>query len=202
MRITSSGTDATTKGGWCPRPSIGQRLISARPIGRSSCRTPFASTSHRRTSRWSRSRLARSLPGGDGRNDRVTARYRVDEPATVLLTVNGEVRVRRRGQRTRGRVQWPGTVDGARVPQGIYRVALEAHDRAGNPGRSTRPRPVVVRYIALVRRRVEVAPGKIFSIRVLTDVPSYRWRFAGRTGRALRAEGFAFGLLLGLARTR
>ena len=41
--------------------------------------------------------------------------------------------------------------------------------------------PVVVRFIALGRDRVEVVPGGRFAIGVSTDVPRYRWRFGGRT---------------------
>jgi hypothetical protein len=42
--------------------------------------------------------------------------------------------------------------------------------------------PVVVRYVALGRHRVETAPGGRFALGVFTDQPSYRWRFAGKTG--------------------
>jgi hypothetical protein len=42
--------------------------------------------------------------------------------------------------------------------------------------------PVVVRYVALSRDRVEVRAGRLFSVRVLTDAVRYRWRFAGRRG--------------------
>lgn len=123
-------------------------------------------------------------PGGDGRNDRITARYRVDERATVLLTVDGEIRVRKRGLRQAGRVQWSGTIDGRRVPQGTYAIALVATDRAGNTGRPTPAKPVVVRYIALGRDRIDAVAGKRFGVRVLTDARSYTWRLAGRSGTA------------------
>lgn len=123
-------------------------------------------------------------PGGDGRNDRITARYRVSERASVFLTVEGKVRVRKRGERAAGRVQWNGTVEGRRVPQGTYDIRLAAVDRAGNPGPPTRRKPVLVRYIALGRDEIETTAGRRFGVRVLTDVRTYTWRFAGRAGGA------------------
>jgi hypothetical protein len=46
--------------------------------------------------------------------------------------------------------------------------------------------PVLVRFIALSRERIEVLAGKRFSVRVLTDADSYRWLFAGRRGVGTR----------------
>ena len=57
-------------------------------------------------------------PDGDRRRDTVTARYRVDEPASVLLYVDGKQRVRKRGQRTEGRVTWFGRTEDGPVPEG------------------------------------------------------------------------------------
>ena len=61
---------------------------------------------------------------------------------------------------------------------------MRAIDLAGNRSRQTRRVPVVVRFVALGRDRVEVAPGGRFAIGVSTDVPRYRWRFGGRTAVA------------------
>ena len=46
----------------------------------------------------------------------------------------------------------------------------------------TRAVAVRLRFVELSRDRIEVAAGKRFSVRVLTDAESYRWLFAGRRG--------------------
>ena len=54
-------------------------------------------------------------PDGDGRKERIIARYVIDEPAQALLYVDGIQRVRKRGQQEKGRIEWFGKVDGAVV---------------------------------------------------------------------------------------
>jgi hypothetical protein len=121
-------------------------------------------------------------PDGDGRRDRVTAWYEIDDPARAMMLVDGRRRVLERFRKTEGRLVWFGRIGGRPVRPGIYELRLRAVDRAGNRSRSTRAVPVRVRYVALARERIEVEAGKRFSVRVLTDAASYRWRFAGRTG--------------------
>jgi hypothetical protein len=125
-------------------------------------------------------------PDGDGRNDRVTASYAVDERARALMLVDGKQRVLSRFRPLEGKLVWFGRVDGRPVPPGSYEIRLRAVDRAGN--RSVRTRAVVVkaRYAELSRHRVEVVAGKRFSVRVHTDARSYRWLFAGEKGAARR----------------
>jgi hypothetical protein len=43
-----------------------------------------------------------------------------------------------------------------------------------------------VRFVELSRDRIEVAAGKRFSVRVLTDATTYRWLFDGRRGTGTR----------------
>ena len=73
---------------------------------------------------------------------------------------------------------------GPALRQGIVEISLQATDLAGNRSRPTRRVPVVVRYILLARHRVEVPAGGRFAIGVATDMPPYRWRFAGKSGVA------------------
>jgi hypothetical protein len=127
-------------------------------------------------------------PDGDGRRDRITARYLVDEPARAVMLVNGRRRVMNRLLRTNGRLHWFGRIGGAAVAPGSYEVRLRAVDRAGNRSRRTDAVAVRVRYVALTRERLVVAAGQRVRVRVLTDAQSYRWRFAGRTGTARTAR--------------
>ena len=121
-------------------------------------------------------------PDGDGRRDRVTARYAVDEPARAMMLVDGRRRVMSRFLRVGGSLVWFGRIGGEPVRPGVYEIRLRAVDRPGNRSPRTRAVSVRVRYVTLSRERVEVVAGRFFSVRVSTDATSYRWRFAGRTG--------------------
>jgi len=121
-------------------------------------------------------------PDGDGRSDRVTVRYEVDENARAMLLVDGTRRVLGRFREHRGRLAWFGRVNGRPVRPGIYELRLRALDRAGNRSHRTRASAVRVRYVELARERVEVVAGRRFGIRVSTDATSYRWLFAGERG--------------------
>jgi hypothetical protein len=123
-------------------------------------------------------------PDGDGRADKVVARYRVDERANVLLYVDGEQRVRKRGQQKAGRIEWFGLLDGEPQRAGVYRVSLGARDIAGNLSRATAERAVVIRYVALGRRRIDVAAGGRFAVLVLSDAARVQWRLGARGGVA------------------
>ena len=121
-------------------------------------------------------------PDGDGRRDRVTARYESNELSRAMMLVDGRRRVLSKFRSTEGQLVWFGRVNGRPVRPGTYEIRLRAFDRAGNRSSSRRNVPVVVRYIELVRERIEVPAGRRFSVRVLTDAVSYRWVFAGERG--------------------
>jgi FlgD Ig-like domain len=121
-------------------------------------------------------------PDGDGRRDRLTARYETNEAARAMMLVDGRRRVLSKFRSTEGQLVWFGRVNGRPVPPGTYEIRLRAFDRAGNRSSSRRIVPVVVRYIELTRDRIEVAAGRRFSVGVLTDAVSYRWLFAGERG--------------------
>jgi hypothetical protein len=123
-------------------------------------------------------------PDGDGRTDRVVARYRVDERASVLLYVDGAQRVRKRGQQKTGRIEWFGLLDGEPQSQGVYRLSLGARDTAGNLGPRTPERRVAIRYVALGRERIQAVAGGRFAVLVLSDAARVEWRLGARRGVA------------------
>ncbi|HXG75591.1 MAG TPA: hypothetical protein VNJ53_03385 [Gaiellaceae bacterium] len=125
-------------------------------------------------------------PDGDGRRDRITVRYRVDEPARALVLVDGRRRVLSKFSRPEGQLVWFGRVDGRTVRPGSYEIRVRAIDRAGNRSLRSRAVPVRVRFVELARERIEVAAGRRFSVRVRTDADAYRWLFAGERGRGRR----------------
>jgi hypothetical protein len=125
-------------------------------------------------------------PDGDGRRDRVVARYEIDDPARAMMLVDGRRRVLSKFRETEGQLVWFGRVDGRSVRPRTYEIRLRAFDRAGNRSSTRRVVPVVVRYVELARDRIEVVAGRRFSVRVAADALTYRWVFAGRRGTLRR----------------
>lgn len=123
-------------------------------------------------------------PDGDGRNERIVARYLVTEASRVSLFVDGVRQVFKRGTRREGTLRWFGRVGGESMPQGSYEVTLGARDVAGNAGPRTRPRTVVVRYVALGRKEIETRPGARFAVLVSADARRVGWRLGARAGTA------------------
>lgn len=123
-------------------------------------------------------------PDGDRRADRVVVRYRVDEPAQVSLYVNGRQRVRKRGQKLGGTIEWYGQVEGTPLPRGVYRFSVGAVDVAGNPALRRPGRDIVIRSVALGRDRVETRPGARFAVFVSSDAATVEWKLGARTGTA------------------
>jgi len=121
-------------------------------------------------------------PDGDGRRDRVTASYRINERARAVMLVDARQRVLSKFRRLEGKLVWFGRVDGRTVRPGIYEIRLRAVDRAGNRSQRTRAVPVRVRFVELSRERIVAVAGKRFSVRVRTDAEEYGWLFAGRRG--------------------
>jgi hypothetical protein len=122
-------------------------------------------------------------PDGDGRNDKVTAVYRANEPVRPMLFVNGHRRVAGKFAGTHDRVRWYGIVDGRPLRAGAYRITLAGRDLAGNLSNATDSRWVKIRYVAFSRVAVRTVVGARFRVRVVSDAAVLRWRFAGRTGR-------------------
>jgi FlgD Ig-like domain len=123
-------------------------------------------------------------PDGDRRRDSVGVAYRLDEDARGLLYVDGIKRVETRFPRERDAFRWSGRVDGEPVEQGAYALALRARDPAGNVGDAFRFPPLVVRFVALGRDRIEAVAGTRFAIRVSSDARRVRWTLGRRSGVA------------------
>jgi hypothetical protein len=124
-------------------------------------------------------------PDGDGRRDRVTVSYRLNEPGKGALVVNGKRQgLGTRFPRTEETIVWTGKVDGRPVRPGVYALQLIAFDRAGNRSARTSPIPVAVRYVALGRNLIAVAAGAPFAVRVSSDAERVRWTLGGRSGFA------------------
>ena len=122
-------------------------------------------------------------PDGDGRGDAITIRYRVSEPASVRLLVNGKQRIKTR-VRPAGALRWAPRV---RRP-GLERLQLMVVDEAGNRS-AAKPFYVQVRYLQVSPTRLRVRPRRLITVRVSTDYPRYRWRL-GRRNRSARAHTF------------
>lgn len=123
-------------------------------------------------------------PDGDRRADRVTFRYRLNEPGRAMLLVDGKRRVVTKFPRTDDKLEWFGKVDGRALPSGTYVARVVAFDPAGNVGERSRPITIVIRYVALGRDRISVLAGARFAVRVSADARTVRWKLGGRSGVA------------------
>ena len=94
-------------------------------------------------------------PDGDGRKERIIARYAIDEPAQALLYVNGIQRARKRGQQEKGRIEWFGKIDGQSLPPGVYRISLGSVTSPGNLGPRTPEKKILIRV-----RRARTRPDR------------------------------------------
>jgi hypothetical protein len=123
-------------------------------------------------------------PDGDGRHDMFTVPYRINKPASAILSVRGTRLEFTRSVKQVGEVHWNGKfgVPPRAVRPGRYVVTIAAEDVAGNESKPFPFAIVQVRYITLARNRVVVGLGGKFALRVSTDVPSVRWTLHGRSG--------------------
>ena len=108
---------------------------------------------------------------------RLRVRYLLDEPARVYVFLNGRRVVLGRSTRQRWKVEWP-----ARGRPGAYRATVAARDVAGNLSDATRPITVVI-PLNVVTKTVRVAPGKRFTVRLVTDRRrAYTWKLGKQQG--------------------
>ncbi len=129
-------------------------------------------------------------PDGDGRGDIVRIRYRANERVRGLLLVNGRVRVVSRSQRPGGVLQWlGGSANGGTLRPGMYRLAVQARDLAGNVSKRMAAAVVTLRYIHLEDGMVAAAPGERLRLRVDTDASRVRWIL--RRGSSVVDRGIA-----------
>ena len=123
-------------------------------------------------------------PDGDRRADHATFSYRLSEPGRGLLFVNGKRRGLTLFPRPQGSIVWYGKLNGRALPAGSYTTRLAAFDPAGNVTAQTRPIQVVIRYVAIGRKRISVTAGARFALRVSSDARRVHWSMAGRSGLA------------------
>ena len=129
-------------------------------------------------------------PDGDGRGDIVRIRYRANEAVRGLLLVNGRLRVVSRTQRPGGVLQWVGgTAGGGKLPPGLYRLAVQARDLAGNLSRRVPAAVVPLRYVRLEETRVSLAPGVRARVGLETDAARVPWIL--RRGSSVVQRGVA-----------
>lgn len=119
-------------------------------------------------------------------HERLEVRYRVTEPAHVILYVGGKRRYRSRSQQQTGIARWFGYVNGRGVPAGRYRVTIAARDIAGNLSPRVLVGTLFVRYVRLPHAVYRVQAGTRFGTRVRTDSRGVRWRLGNRHGTGNR----------------
>jgi hypothetical protein len=116
-------------------------------------------------------------PDNDHRNDVLVVHYKLSEPAHGVLLVDGRQAVFTRSHKIHGTMTWNGKVAGALQPPGKYLLTIAAQDTAGN---RSKPLPFIVveiRYLALGRTSIAVAPSRRFAVFVLTDATEISWLF-------------------------
>ncbi len=121
-------------------------------------------------------------PDGDGRRDSVTFRYRLSEPGRAMLFVDGTRRVWTKFPRTEDAFRWFGKVEGRALAAGTHSARLAAHDPAGNVTARSAPIRLVIRYVALGRKKITVPAGGMVAVRVSSDVRTLGWSLGGRSG--------------------
>jgi hypothetical protein len=131
-------------------------------------------------------------PDGDGRNDAAQIAFRSSEWARPVVLVDDELAGRGRWRAGgRSELAWPGTKAGKPLSPGLYAVALQARDRAGNVSEPTTPTVVTVRYIELAGERLRVRRGGVLQFRVLTDASAFHWALRAREARRPLVTGAA-----------
>jgi hypothetical protein len=121
-------------------------------------------------------------PDGDGRNDSFSVHYALSGPGHGVLFVGRRQAGFTRGQKQHGTLTWNGRVDGKLQPPGRYVLSIAAQDPAGNRSKPFPFAVVTIRYIALGRSEIRVAPHHRFAVFVLTDAKDVSWLFARGRG--------------------
>jgi hypothetical protein len=123
-------------------------------------------------------------PDGNHAGDSTKLRYRLSEPAHLLVYLGGRRIVYSHFRKPKDSVFWFGRVAGEPLRAGTYTLEVGAVDAAGNatPRADRKPVVVTVRYIALAPSHLHVRKGARFTVRVVTDARTYRWTFGSRHG--------------------
>ena len=116
-------------------------------------------------------------PDHDGRDDVFRVHYTLNGPGHGVLLVNGRQAAFTRSQKIHGTMSWNGEIDGRLQPPGRYVLEIAAQDAAGNRSKPFPFAVVAIRYVALGRTNIQVAPRRRFSVFVLTDAKEFSWLF-------------------------
>jgi hypothetical protein len=103
-------------------------------------------------------------------------RYAVNEPANVVVFLNGKLALRGRSMRPKWKLEWE-----PRVGPGRYEVTVTARDVAGNLSDASRA-VTVVSPLRLETQTVRATAKSRFAIRLRSDGRRYRWRIGPRRG--------------------
>jgi hypothetical protein len=125
-------------------------------------------------------------PDGDNRADVVRIAYRADGPAGPLLYVGDQLVLEKPPRRPRSAVEWDGTVSGALLPPGTYRLTLRVRDPAGNLSPESERHTVELRYITLSSGVFRVGRNGILTFGADTDARAWSWRLQRLRGGKLR----------------
>lgn len=115
-------------------------------------------------------------PDGDNRADVVRIAYRADGAAGPLLYVGDQLVLEKPPRRPRSAVEWDGTVGGALLPPGTYRLTLRVRDPAGNLSPESERHTVELRYITLSSGVFRVRRGGQLVFGVDSDATEFGWR--------------------------
>jgi len=117
----------------------------------------------------------RISPDGDGVRDSATIELSLGERARPLVLLDGEV-AKGVSWREEGRtsIEWQGDVHGRPLDAGLYEVAVQARDKAGNVSAPSDSVPVRIRFIELARVTVTTRGRVSFRVRVRSDEAEFR----------------------------
>jgi hypothetical protein len=121
-------------------------------------------------------------PDGDRRADRINVRYKTDEPAQVMLFVDGVRRVVGGSRTTSGELRWFGKVGARSLPARRYGLVVVAVDRAGNRSRRVGAGSVRIRYVEIASPELTARAGGLLRVRVATDAKRVRWKLDSKSG--------------------
>jgi hypothetical protein len=117
-----------------------------------------------------------------GRKQQLAIRYRVGEPARLLVFLDGRRIAVGRTTRLRWKLEWT-----LRLKPGTYRLTAAARDVAGNRSAASRAVRLVV-PLRVLTHTVKAAPGAAFTVRLVTDGLPYRWRLGDASGASDTTE--------------
>jgi hypothetical protein len=121
-------------------------------------------------------------PDRDGRGERVTVHYRLDQEGQAMLFVDGVRRVLARPHLLSGELRWYGQVDGGMLPPRTYTLSVVAVDQAGNRSKPVPAGTIRIRYVELDKPAYRVRAAGRLVVHVSADARHVGWRLAGRHG--------------------